>query len=269
MTMTESSIITISYTFFLKHRKELCFFGLITVWIPWIFLGFHPHSIPDIANLSLREKIEAITATTNNDETIFIHRIYDIFRLWFQLWTIILWWLTTLFLFKTYKGETPHHYQIIKEYAYKIPKLLLTTLVLSVCLLGLFLLLIIPWFIYSIFWIFTMSVVLYYNAWWREALKKSKTLVEGRRWKTLINNIGYYCIIGWLLLVAMIFLVLGYLWLYNYPSTRPIIDTVFNLIQVPILIYQALLLGHFFLLRTETVPKAETIDAIVTEEVSK
>ncbi len=249
MKNNEYSVIKTSYEFLLKHRKNLAFFWLITMWIPWIILGFHPNILPDLTNMWLGEKI--LTLIGNEDPT-FMHRIYDVFYVWSTIWTIILGELVTLYLFQYHKKESLELSGIMKWYFYKIPKLIFTKFLFWLSILARSLLLIIPGIFYSILWLFTTQVVLYYDIFGLKAMKKSKTLVQWRRWETFGRNVGYTIIVAWLFIVPMTLFVVWYIGLYNYPIVRPIIDTIFNLIQIPILIFSAVLMGHFFLIRDKT-----------------
>ncbi len=71
-------------------------------------------------------------------------------------------------------------------------KALGTNLIAGILLVGLFILLIVPGVIFSIYWIFILYVVLFTDKWGFEAMKESKQLVQNRWWKTF----GYSIVFG-------------------------------------------------------------------------
>ncbi|MBD3281377.1 hypothetical protein GF391_01385 [Candidatus Uhrbacteria bacterium] len=73
-----------------------------------------------------------------------------------------------------------------------------TNLLAGILLLGLFILLIIPGIIFSIYWYFILYVVIFTDKWGLEALKASKELVQNRWWKTF----GYAILFGALALIV-------------------------------------------------------------------
>ena len=58
-----------------------------------------------------------------------------------------------------------------------------TNILLGIFLLGLFLLLIIPGIVYSVYWAFTVYAVILYDKAGKKALDHSKSVVKGRWWK--------------------------------------------------------------------------------------
>ena len=73
-----------------------------------------------------------------------------------------------------------------------------TNLLAGILLFGLFILLIIPGIIFSIYWHFILYVVIFTDKWGLEALKYSKELVQNRWWKTF----GYALLFGGLALIV-------------------------------------------------------------------
>lgn len=71
-------------------------------------------------------------------------------------------------------------------------KVLGTNIIAGILLVGLFILLIVPGVIFSIYWVFILYVVVFTDKWGFEAMKESKQLVQNRWWKTF----GYAILFG-------------------------------------------------------------------------
>jgi len=92
----------------------------------------------------------------------------------------------------------------IKESKKYFWKFLGLSIVLSLFLLGLFLLFIIPGIIFSIYWIFAVYILIRENTGIMEALRRSKMIVKGRWWKTFARMILFGLIIMGISIVFMI-----------------------------------------------------------------
>ncbi|MBW2990664.1 hypothetical protein KY348_03080 [Candidatus Woesearchaeota archaeon] len=79
-----------------------------------------------------------------------------------------------------------------------------TSILMGIFLIGLFILLIVPGIIFSVYWIFTIYIVALNNKSGLEALKHSKAIVKGRWWKV----VGYGFVFG-LIALAVVFPVLA------------------------------------------------------------
>ncbi len=93
----------------------------------------------------------------------------------------------------------------------KLRPYLWTSILQGICLLGLFILLIIPGLIFAVFWYFTLYIVLYYGKTGMDAMKESKSLVKGRWRKTLwyIMLIGIVSALAIGAIVALIWALAG------------------------------------------------------------
>lgn len=85
----------------------------------------------------------------------------------------------------TIEGEPYSRKTIVEKGLERVFPLIGTNIVMGILLLLLFVLLIIPGIAFTIYWVFagTVTILLGVRGW--EALKKSKELVQGRRWQTL------------------------------------------------------------------------------------
>ncbi|MFC1801803.1 hypothetical protein ACFLZB_05055 [Nanoarchaeota archaeon] len=72
------------------------------------------------------------------------------------------------------------------------PKAIWTNIVRSIFLIGLFVLLIVPGIIYSVYWYFFIFVVVIHGKYGNQALKHSKAVVKGRWWRI----VGYAIVFG-------------------------------------------------------------------------
>ncbi len=120
-----------------------------------------------------------------------------------------------------------------------------TGILMRVFLLGLFLLLIVPGVIYSIYWTFALYAVVLHDKTWKAALDYSKSVVKGRWWKVFGYSLVFviisslvvivFAIPTWFLpddfllnilsttlidVVASFFIVLGAVFFINFDSTK-------------------------------------------------
>ena len=84
-----------------------------------------------------------------------------------------------------------------------------TSILKTICLIGLFLLFIIPGIVYAVYWLFALYAVVLHDKVWKDALDYSKNTVKGKWWKVC----GYTCffVFLWIIAVVPINLVLGFL----------------------------------------------------------
>lgn len=73
-----------------------------------------------------------------------------------------------------------------------------TNILKAVFLIGLFILLIVPGVIFSIYWLFVIYIVVFHDKAFIEALKHSREIVKGRWWKVF----GYSLVLGLISLVV-------------------------------------------------------------------
>lgn len=71
-----------------------------------------------------------------------------------------------------------------------------TSVVMGIFLLGLYILLVIPGIIFTIYWAFTLYIVILNNKSGMEALKYSREVVKGRWWKTMGYLLVFAIIVG-------------------------------------------------------------------------
>jgi len=88
----------------------------------------------------------------------------------------------------------------LKKSLSKWPAVVGTNILLGIFIFGLFLLLIIPGVIYSVYWMFTPYVVMLCNKSGKAALDHSKEIIKGRWWKVL----GYSFVFGILTFLVVI-----------------------------------------------------------------
>lgn len=81
------------------------------------------------------------------------------------------------------QGITITAKEALKKSLSKWPKAIVTGLLAAVCLLGLFLLLIVPGIIFLLYWAFITYIVILNDKWGWSALAYSKSIVSGRWWK--------------------------------------------------------------------------------------
>lgn len=237
-----------SKTFFILYRKELLFFWLITMGIPAIFESFVPVNISNIEWMSLHNKAWTIFMDmweqfNENSIENYPHGIYHLFEVRHKAWWYVLQWLVYVLLFQHIKNSFHWVKNTIKGLFYKIRRLIGTSFLAWLCLAWLYLLLIIPGIIYSVFWVFITPLILYTSLSWREVMKKSKSLVQWR-WRKTIRFLFIIYFIYWIVLaITVIVLLYGYALLWR----NPVIDLVSTFISAPIEIFLHLLLWYFFL----------------------
>lgn len=97
---------------------------------------------------------------------------------------------------KNYADNTPlgEPVEEIQKAATTWPIVLKTAIVSGVYIMLLSMLLLIPGIIYSIYWTFSMSITILTGKSGKEAMDHSKSLVQGRWWKT----VGFLFVIGML-----------------------------------------------------------------------
>ncbi len=86
----------------------------------------------------------------------------------------------------------------LKEAMFKWPAAIFTSIVAGISLIFLFLLLIVPGVIYSVYWLFILYVIILKDKSFFDAMSYSKSVVKGRWWRTL----GYAFVFGLLALVV-------------------------------------------------------------------
>lgn len=87
--------------------------------------------------------------------------------------------LNQSFTLRTLREDTHKHFV----------DLFLTALLKGIFTIGLFILLIIPGIIYSVYWLFNQFINVYDGVFYRNSLNQSESLIKGRWWKTVGNLI--------------------------------------------------------------------------------
>lgn len=131
----------------------------------------------------------------------------------------------------------------------RLPWAIGTSILGTIFLLGLFLLLIVPGIIYSVYWAFALYAVMLHHEHGRGALAYSKSVVKGRWWKVL----GYMFALGLLaglLVMAITFpLILSFT---DFESTRfltpyPWLDLSVNLVIYAVMAFFQVAFALFFI----------------------
>lgn len=237
-----------SKTFFLLYRKELLFFRLITMGIPAIFQSFVPVNLSNIDWLSFIDKIWTIFMDLwkqfqQNSIENYPHGIYYLFEVRYNAWWYIFQWLVYMLLFQHNKQSFHWVKSTLKAFFYKIPRLIWTSLLAWLCLVWLYLLLIIPGIVYSVFWIFITPLILYTSLSWREVMKKSASLVQWRWRKTVWYSFIIHFIYWIFFSITVVVLFSGYALFWR----NPLIDLIFTFLYAPLGIILNVLLWYFFL----------------------
>lgn len=153
-----------------------------------------------------------------------------------------------MYLLRLIEGKQIDTEQLIWEALHKSPLVIGTALLQLVLLVVLYLLLIIPGVIFTVFWIFTLYVVVYYDKGRMAALDESKSIVRGRRRKTL----------GYIILLYTPLFVLSYIFqaavikLYALYGRHLLIDLLHNIASFVIQLFYAVVMSLFFLHRNQT-----------------
>ena len=94
-----------------------------------------------------------------------------------------------------------------------------TNIILTLFIFGLYLLLIIPGILFSIYWIFTMIAVALRNKKYKEALNYSKLLVRGNWWSTFGTVLVFGIIVGVpISVISFMFSLIGKTFLLTFAS---------------------------------------------------
>lgn len=133
--------------------------------------------------------------------------------------------------------------------------LIATMIIMLICLLGLTLLLIIPGIIFSVFWIFTVYVVILEDKSFFQAMKYSKKIVEGRWWKTfgIIILFGFMAVLVTLILTGILgifYLITGQGFVVAF-----IVNTAIDLLMTFFIVLSTVFFINFNANRIETIPK--------------
>lgn len=264
-----SEILKESKEFLVENYKVLLIVWVILLWIPSIYFSFQPTDFSWFVWWSFSENFfkylqvsQEFTLNSLDDQIAYGR---------FIIWMILMQLFTQLFIIQKEKWTYQSVWWVAVEILWKIWKLIVTNIVQVLWLMVLFLLLIIPWIIYSIFWYFSIFTVLYYWVRGRGALQKSKSIVQWRWWETIINLIVYgilfvviYCIV-----MAIYVLIYQQLWWVR----NPVIDIISNLWFAIVLIVYYTVFTTLFLswkqtyeLKVANLDKSKTISESNDEE---
>ncbi len=130
----------------------------------------------------------------------------------------------------------------------KWPRVIGTNLISGILLIGLFILLIVPGIMYSMYWYFIIYIVIFSDKWGMQAMTYSKEVVQNRWWKTF----GYAIVFG---LISLIVAAIASFPLVFLPESLPFL--VFGDLIIDITVSFFSVLGAVFYLAWDST-KIET-----------
>jgi len=254
------------------HWRKIALLVWVLIGIPLVVGSFGSVDLSQFNSLGFWDQMALINNWFNSSQgswsTQNLWIYWVIASIWVTIWTILLNGLLVLYVFQNEKRTYTGDKSVIMEFIKKIPKLIGTNIMMIFALILLFLLLIIPGVIYSVFWALVISVVLYYGSWGKVALSRSKQLVKWRRWKTV-----WALFVWWLVVLALALIQTVIFWVgYKYIGWNPIVDLIGNAVNLIVLPFSAFYTAHMFLSwkdsYVETLDKKEAKGEAKVEEAT-
>lgn len=127
---------------------------------------------------------------------------------------------------KILKHQTVDYKEALKEAVHRWPVALGTGIIEAIFLLGLMLLLIVPAIIYGVYWSFSIFAIVFHNKSFRDALRYSKEVVQGRWWRVF----GVLFVFGILSLLVGMAVAIVFAFLPDHFIVTIISDTAIDII---------------------------------------
>lgn len=186
---TLSTIFRVS-RYVIKKQRQLLLIGGLLLWVLnlWLQRGMEQTVGPEMA-AELQANGQELPAEFFQDGR-WASLVPHLPTLWLMGLVMIIIYLlihitVTLKVLHTVENKELSLEQTISLAWHKLRPYIWTSILQGICLLGLFILLIIPGLIFAVFWYFTLYIVVYYGKTGMGAMKESKSIVTGRWWKTL------------------------------------------------------------------------------------
>lgn len=258
-----ADLIRTSYTLMKTYWKKIAWLVTVLVGVPFVIESFKRVDLSGFDQLTSMQQIMYLGSRWTEQGPAIIDNLWVLWIIswiWLPVGLILVSSLIMLFVYQQEKWTYTDIKSLIMDFVYKIPKLIGTNIMLFIALILLFLLLVIPGIIFSVFWVFATSIVLYYWSRGKAALKKSKQMVKGKRRKTF-GALAVIVLISFF--VNGIQTLIFWIW-YSTLWWSPIIDIIVNGTTVIMLVYTYFYLATMFLSWKDSYVK--TLEEQATDE---